>query len=230
MQESPNSDLLGLDGVDLWYFKLEKTSEMSDHDQAFFHLRALLSNYYPKISPENWAFEVGSHGKPTLTSSQTWPSIKFNYSHSNDQLVIALTKNLEIGVDIEWRIRHCSPLIIAADHFSKKEYDFIQTSNEGQRDQIFFDLWTLKEAFAKAKGLGLSIPFNKFSFELKSRKRDEITVYFEDGLTEHPSHWQFTLHDNLPNYQIAVAVEKFTDKSVNIREFVQSTIFCRPGS
>jgi 4'-phosphopantetheinyl transferase len=67
---------------------------------------------------------------------------------------------------------------------------------------MFFDFWTLKEAYIKARGMGLSIPLDGFSFLLSDNDRPRIT--FHDGCPDQPERWDFVLYRS-EGYRAAVA-------------------------
>lgn len=119
-------------------------------------LRRILSQYLD-CSPESIRFEHNENGKPFLPESD----ICFNLSHSRDRLLIAVTAGREVGIDIEFRRGGINMAAIAGRWFSAAEQEFFQTllalsGVEGEKPEIgFFDIWSKKEAFVKAQGLGI---------------------------------------------------------------------------
>lgn len=98
-------------------------------------------------------------GKPELTNSETY----FNISHSGEWVVVGIAAN-PIGVDIQ-KVDEID-LSIAKSCFSKSENKYIFSLHPYERKDAFFKLWTLKEAFIKAKGIGLYMPLNSFTIEI----------------------------------------------------------------
>ncbi len=94
-------------------------------------------------------------GKPIFESKK---DIKFNISHSKDT-VIAVISNKEVGCDVE-KLRKYNENIIKK-YFSNEEIDFIKTSKN--KDEAFTRIWTLKESFLKAVGIGLIQHMNEIS-------------------------------------------------------------------
>jgi 4'-phosphopantetheinyl transferase len=73
-----------------------------------------------------------------------------------------------------------------------------------QQRARFFDFWTLKEAYIKARGLGLSLPLERFWFTVSA---GAIGIDIDPSLGDHPARWRFTLRAPSPRHVIATAVE-----------------------
>jgi 4'-phosphopantetheinyl transferase len=95
-------------------------------------------------------------------------------------------------------------LSVADNFFSKNESDFLNKSPEADRQNLFFDLWTLKEAYIKAKGLGLSIGLDTFSFFLDG---DAIDVRFDDSLCDASDQWRFFKFYPVDSYVASIALQ-----------------------
>jgi 4'-phosphopantetheinyl transferase len=136
--------------------------------QAQYHLRYLLGLYLD-ITPDEVEFILGEHGKPYLKNNSGGSDFKlqFNISHSKDYSVLAFTKDREIGVDIE-KIDEKSYLELADRFFSKKEKKLLH-AHDSDIEAVklgFYRLWTRKEAYLKAIGLGLHYPLDAFSVNI----------------------------------------------------------------
>lgn len=111
-----------------------------------------------KTAPDQLTFSYGPCGKPYLESPTTAEQVQFNISHSNGQVIIALCDNRRVGVDIE-RIRPETDWQPVARHcFSPAEIDALRSFPPDLRSAAFFRIWTCKEAFLKATGVGLAEP------------------------------------------------------------------------
>ncbi|MBD0311049.1 MAG: 4'-phosphopantetheinyl transferase superfamily protein [Microcoleus sp. T1-bin1] len=128
-------------------------------------LRAILSRYL-NISPHILRFDYNPYGKPSLIVTQGGNTLRFNLSHSRGMALIAITKNRDIGVDIEGINQNFSCLEIAEKFFSPLENSVLRSLPEHLQATAFFTCWTRKEAYIKAVGKGLSIPLNKFDVSL----------------------------------------------------------------
>jgi len=124
-------------------------------------LRFTLAKYL-KANPTDIRFQYNDHGKPYLPAEIGHKRIQFNVSHSSEMALIAITLKYEVGIDIE-RIRpDLAELKIARRFFAPEEYFKLQALPESEQKEAFFNCWTRKEAFIKAKGGGLSIPLDQF--------------------------------------------------------------------
>lgn len=119
-------------------------------------LRAVLAHYLGAL-PSAIRFERGSHGKPRLAEIPPDRGLVFNLSHSGDQALIAVGRDLALGVDLELRrpLRHMDGM--ASRVLAPSERDHWQALPETRRVGTFFDFWTAKEAFVKAVGRGLGL-------------------------------------------------------------------------
>lgn len=100
--------------------------------------------------------------------------ICFNISHSGDKVICAVSKD-EVGCDVEVKTGDC--LKIAKRFFASKEYEYLsKISDEDILDKEFLRIWTMKEAFVKAKGVGIAYPFGDISFvDHKDKIVEEVT-------------------------------------------------------
>jgi len=127
-------------------------------------LRKLLGQYLG-IKPAELRFAYGDYGKPHLALDQ--PAImKFNLAHAGGLAVYAFTRLGEIGVDLERIKPEFGGDDIARRFFSPAEVDSFDRLPADARALAFFNCWTRKEAFIKAKGLGLSLPLDQFDVTL----------------------------------------------------------------
>jgi 4'-phosphopantetheinyl transferase len=151
--------------------------------------------------PGHWRFHPGEHGKPELIGAPL--PLRFNLSHSKDLVVCAVALQHDVGVDVEYTERGNDVLAIARHYFSRREVeDLFALPAERQRDR-FFDYWTLKEAYIKARGKGISLGLGNFSFDLTCS--DEISIGFVPTLNDDAAAWQFRLYRPLPEYRMALA-------------------------
>jgi 4'-phosphopantetheinyl transferase len=109
-----------------------------------------------RVPPARLAFRSGPHGKPALAEPPAGDWLRFNVSHSDGVVLVALARAREVGVDVE-RMR---PDVAAADlarrFFSPREQAALAALPEDRRRAGFFRIWTCKEAFIKGTGEGVS--------------------------------------------------------------------------
>ena len=124
-------------------------------------LRSVLSRYIT-IDPSHLRFYYNPYGKPFLAPEFSSYVINFNLSHSSSMAVYAITRNMEIGVDVE-RIRSDFEYEeIAKRFFSVNEVAVLRTIPAEKKLEAFYNCWTRKEAYIKARGKGLSLPLDSF--------------------------------------------------------------------
>jgi 4'-phosphopantetheinyl transferase len=141
-------------------------------------IRATLSGYQPAIDPDRWVFSKNRFGKPFLQSPAIpWP-LRFNISHTDGLVVVAAALDRDLGVDTEHVEREGRHDGLAERFFSPAEADYLAGLPPEERSDRFFLLWTLKEAYIKARGKGLSIPLESFGFLFSDGGR--IRFYSEE--------------------------------------------------
>lgn len=167
-------------------------------------LRAILARYL-EIDPREIQFTYTPYGKPELSTStsQSRP-LNFNLAHSGGFALYALTEVGEIGVDLE----HVRPEFagddIARRFFSSDEVARLTELPAKVRHEAFFNCWTRKEAFIKAKGMGLSLPLDQFDVTMAP---DEPATLLRTRWDENEAaRWSLKTIDLGPGYVAAVAL------------------------
>lgn len=120
-------------------------------------LSELLAGYL-RSDPADVELATATHGKPALADPAS--GIHFNVSHSGDWTVVAIAR-VAVGVDVERVDPRRATKRIADRFLTAAERDLIQTRAGPHGDAAFFMVWSRKEAYLKAVGTGLSVPFSK---------------------------------------------------------------------
>jgi 4'-phosphopantetheinyl transferase len=123
-------------------------------------LRKLLAAYQG-VNPRELGFSYAEKGKPALKESQR-SLLSFNLAHSGGMAIYAFSRNREIGVDLELIREDLADEKIAERFFSEREIGDLRSLPAELRKRAFFDCWTRKEAYIKARGDGLSMPLDEF--------------------------------------------------------------------
>lgn len=132
-------------------------------------LRMLLARYLGE-RPSAIRLTRGEHGKPRLADRQA--PLYFNVSHSGDLAVYAVTRAGELGVDLE-KIRSISNLdALAVRTCSAAELSRFREVRPAERQRHFLQLWTCKEAYLKAVGVGMGVALDRIETCLESRSVD----------------------------------------------------------
>lgn len=121
-------------------------------------LRTLLGAYVG-AAPASLEFGVSATGKPFLERAA---SLHFNLAHSDALALVAVAREIEVGVDVERRRAVGDAAALAARYFTPEEARELAALPEDMRSDAFLRYWTLKEALLKATGKGLSEPLDSF--------------------------------------------------------------------
>ena len=148
-----------------------------------------------------WRFTVGSHGKPSLHPDHRLGRLAFNISHTRGAVACAMTLDHDIGVDIEDLERPGRLLEIAHAYFAPDELVTLRSAPPADQRSVFLRLWTLKEAYIKAHGDGLSLPLDRFAFSLSPP-----VIAFAPGFPDDPAVWQFSTLAPTASHILSVAV------------------------
>lgn len=137
------------------------------------------------VAPQTLQFTANEWGCPAL-----WPPVPlhFNVSHT-DGLVLCLVSNHPgIGVDTEQLARAPDLLALANTVFApqeRRDLAALPASEQGQRAVV---LWTLKESYIKARGMGLALPLDGFAFRFDA---DRVRLEVSPALEDDGNRWQF---------------------------------------
>lgn len=147
--------------------------------------RGLLT-YCTGQSVHSHAFDTGDHGKPEVIVPAGAPRLRINISHTHGMAAAALTLDCDIGLDVEATTRDVDALKLAEHMFAPREYAVLARAPAARLTETFLAFWTLKEAYVKAIGKGLSQPLQAFSFDLAT-----CAIWFDDTLADKPETWRF---------------------------------------
>jgi 4'-phosphopantetheinyl transferase len=170
-------------------------------------LRLLLAHYLEgeRGDPHSITLQYGSHGKPELVGPLSVTSLKFNLAHSDQLALVALTLDHALGVDLE-RIRPLAALDqVAERYFAPEEAAALRDLPMPARQVAFFRCWTLKEAYLKGRGVGLSVELHSLA--------EPIEMVYPTGLVRDVGRagevawWHLRSMVPFPGYIAALAVD-----------------------
>lgn len=168
-------------------------------------VRTVLSAYVD-VPARLWRFAEGVRGKPYIKEPTGIPPLYFNLSNTCGLIVCAVSRNHDqIGVDAEWLDREGETVSLADRHFSLTEIRALHALPTALRRARFFRYWTLKESYIKARGLGLALPLEQFTFLLGGTPT--IRIEFDPRLGDDPRRWRFALLSASRSHIVAVAVD-----------------------
>jgi len=180
-------------------FKLPDPRSQFLISRAF--LRLALGRYL-QVGPREIEFRTTAYGKPELAINS---DIRFNLSHCVGAAILAITRDRQVGVDLE-RIREDVDVRALGDRFfSRQESEWLRSLPASDRIPSFFSCWTAKEAYIKARGEGLSLSLSSFGIIPRSDgSKLQLEVYYNPEETRRWSMWQLELGRGLRG---ALAVE-----------------------
>lgn len=143
-------------------------------------LRAILSRYL-KRDPETLRFTAGAYGKPALLCEAGQAGVLFNLSHSGALALYAISGSRAVGVDLE-RTRWIEEAEQLGQRcFSSAEVRQLQAVPAHAQHKAFLRCWTRKEAYVKARGLGLSLDLSLFDMSLHPGDQAALLATREEG-------------------------------------------------
>jgi 4'-phosphopantetheinyl transferase len=152
-------------------------------------VRTVLSNYFD-VAPRDWRFAVNNYGRPSIaTDHADARGVDFNLSHTDGLVVMGVARECAIGVDVENVRTHEAAIEVADRYFHAEELAELRTLSSEKQKQRFFEYWTLKESYIKARGMGLTIPLERFAFHLDDPERIWLTI--DSTLNDRAERWLF---------------------------------------
>ena len=191
-------------------FRFEQDRHSHLLTRAF--VRTLLAGY-ADVEPCEWQFARDHYGKPQISGPYGAPPITFSISHTAGLIACLFALDTSLGIDTENLQRSLDFLQIAQAHFSPTEYSALCQLPDSDRHRRFFEYWTLKESYAKALGLGMSLNLSEFTFNVEG---ESSRISFDTGDTRDPAWWQFRLLRPSPHHIVATAIRYAANLKINL--------------
>jgi len=178
-----------------------------DRDRAMFALgremARTLVGAATGSAPDAWAWREGPHGRPEIAHPHT--DVHFNLSHSAGLVVCAIARGRPVGVDVEDLTRRAPDIAIVSRYCAPAEVDDVRARGSAWPGR-FLIYWTLKEAYLKARGLGISVHLADIRFDL-SDDGGRARVAFSGTLAGTDDRWAFEIRRLEPHHLLAVAID-----------------------
>jgi len=167
--------------------------------QAVHGILRIILGRYLKLDPTQINFTHSDRGKPYLTDDCNPLNLQFNLSHSENRAIVGISHDRPIGVDLE-KIRPMENAEqLAKRFFCASEYALLTQAIPEERDKLFFQLWTAKEAYLKATGEGISGGLNQIEIALNPLRFIHFPNWYLQSFEFNP--------DDDHNYWAAIAFE-----------------------
>lgn len=163
-------------------------------------LKSLLAEY-GLAQPSECIIRPDRLGRPYLEYPPGFETYEFNLSHTAGMVVCMFARNCRLGVDVERTQRRIAYQTLARLVLSAQEETRLGLLKPAERDQSLVEIWVTKEAYSKARGLGLRLPLKGITCDFTNR---EPVVTFSEGCEPDPASWRFWLFDR-SCFKIAVA-------------------------
>jgi 4'-phosphopantetheinyl transferase len=183
--------------------------------------RTVLAGYAHDVAPGDLRFVVGEHGKPALAAEFIPLGLHFNLAHTRGLVAMVVGREATIGVDVENVAARTAPLPIAHRFFTAREATDLAALPPAEQTARFYALWTLKEAWLKATGIGIGAGLRHVSFEFESHHQVLGATFTDDD-----AHcWTFWQARPTPQHQLAVAYRQIARRAMRVK-----TWRCVPGT
>jgi 4'-phosphopantetheinyl transferase len=189
-------------------FRFQRDREHFVTSRGF--LRAVLARYL-RTEPKRIRFRESRYGKPEIEEKGSWAPLQFSVSHSQGLALYAVACRRNVGVDVE-KVRSVDHAKIAGRFFSRGEISALLALPSELQREAFYDCWTRKEAFVKARGEGLSLGLNQFEVSLGPGQECSLLKTAWDEAE--PARWSIRALRPSPGYAGAIA---FEGKGMEIR-------------
>ena len=171
-----------------------------DYAMAHALVRRALSRY-AGVAPEEWRFQPAPGGKPFLMPIRDAASLSFSLSHTHGLVACAIADQADIGIDVE-AVRGPMDDLLNQVLSTTEIHDVRRSASPLDQGRRFCELWTLKEAFTKATGEGLSRDVRQIAFAVDEDQR----IIFKPAVEVDPNSWRFGLFAPTPEHFLAIAV------------------------
>lgn len=160
-------------------------------------------SHYAAVQPSAWEFSAGAHGKPGISSPVLPARLHFSLSHTPGLAACLVALDHECGIDVERRTRQCDMQAIARRMFAPGELSALDLLAGEQYRERFFVLWTLREAWSKARGHGLAHASRDIRFECR---QDGACALHDDAGNGLQEDWQLSVQFPTGEHVLALAL------------------------
>jgi 4'-phosphopantetheinyl transferase len=154
------------------------------------------------VKPKDWEWREGPRGRPEIGDSTAL--VSFNIAHSAGLVVCAVSRGGTVGVDVEHRLRPPVDARMVRRYCAPGEVEDIERQGPAAWQDQFLKYWTLKEAYLKARGLGIAVHLSDLSFTLGADaiRLERLNAVSADDTSE----WSFVLDGSSASHYLAAAV------------------------
>jgi 4'-phosphopantetheinyl transferase len=166
-------------------------------------LRVALSSFVPEVEPSDWCFVADRYGRPFIAAPAIARTVYFSLTHTEGCVACVVSSCEAVGVDVEEIHERHSLFATARSNFSVEEIDALRVLRPRDLVDRFFDYWTLKEAYLKARGTGINLPLSRFSILISPDQK--IGIRFTPGIADDSRRWHFMRSSPSARHRLALA-------------------------
>jgi len=166
--------------------------------------RRLILAGYTNASPQALQFRRGDAGKPFASRPEALRPLSFNLSHTTKLVALVVAWKRRVGIDVELASREVDAMSFARRFLSQREVAALEREARSARRAAFYRIWTLKEAYLKALGVGLSVPLDSFSVSLAPGGRLGVE---DDGVPDADQLWRLFCYEYPSNHVVSLCIE-----------------------
>lgn len=166
--------------------------------------RVALSRY-TGLPPDRLRLSTEAHGRPVLEAGQIDLDLRFSISHTTGLVACAVARDRDVGIDVEHVQVDLDAIALAERFFSPREAQDVRDRPAPERTRRFLRYWTLKEAWLKARGVGLGSALSEAAFRLHDDGGDKNCLAADDG---EDGRWRFWQWWATTDHVLAVACDR----------------------
>jgi 4'-phosphopantetheinyl transferase len=189
--------------------------ERHAHNYVLSHalVRTVLSRYAP-VAPAAWTFTVNEHGRPSVGDAR-FASLRFNLSHTDGCAAVGVASGRDVGIDVEAMARPRVGADVARRFFAPAEVAALRRVPDPGWHRAFLEIWTLKEAYIKARGVGIGLGLMTFACTRGDGGPPSLVCGPELG--DDGSTWHMEQFTPTPAHVGAIAVRRDAGAAVDVR-------------
>ena len=169
------------------------------------------------VDPRDWRFGSSATGRPTiLEPAELRGALWFSLSHTEGLVGCAVASHEEVGIDLELSSREIDAGQLATRFFSEAEAARLASMPDVERAPEFLRLWTLKESYFKARGLGIAAGLDRIRFSMV----DGVVRFEVDADLDQATGWSFRIGEANTGHAVAIASRPLDEMSA---QFVDSS-------
>jgi 4'-phosphopantetheinyl transferase len=160
------------------------------------------------VDPAAWRFAAGAHGRPEITAPRTpaLAPVRFNVANTAGLVGCAIALDRELGLDLEAHRADAPPELVARC-FTPAERAGLAARPAAEQPRRFIELWVCKEAYLKARGVGLGLPLEQIDIVLDEQDQAP-RLRLDPALADDAASWQLALWSPTPAHAAALCIRR----------------------